>query len=145
MIRVTEVVKINRPSKIVFDFIANFENNPRWQSGMVEAHFTSEGSLKIGSTYSQLAKFLGRSVESTFEVVELDPGKMVKASSTSGSFPITFTRIVRPIEDGSEVTAIVEGDASGFYKLAEPLLTRMVAGSIHGDYQRLKKLMESGT
>ena len=144
MIKIETEVKIDRPADEVFAFISNFENNPRWQSGQLEARFTSDGPLRVGSTYDQVAKFLGRRVVSTFEVVEYEPGRKVKASSTSGSFPITFTRIVEPSKEGSEVTATIEGDASGFFKLAEPLLARMVQRSVDSDYRNLKRILEKG-
>jgi len=144
MIRVETKVEINRPSEEVFAFISNFENNPKWQSGQLEARFTSEGPLGVGSTYDQVAKFLGRRIVSTFEVLEYESNRKVKASSTSGSFPITFTRLVKPIDGGTEVQAIIEGDATGFFKLAQPLLGRMVQRSVDSDYKNLKRIMESG-
>ncbi len=134
---------INRPPDEVFAYISNFENNPKWQSGMQEARFTSEGSLRVGSTYTQVAKFLGRRIQSTFEILEYEPERMVKATTTSGSFPITFTRMVEPAEGGTQVTAIIEGDASGFFKLAEPLLARMVQRSVDADYANLKHILET--
>ncbi len=142
MIRVETSVHVNRPADEVFGFIANFENNPRWQSGQVEARFTSDGPLRVGSTYDQVARFLGRQITSTFEVVEYEPGRMIKASSTAGSFPITFTRMVEAAGDGAQVSAVIEGDASGFFKLAEPLLARMVQRSVEADYRNLKRLLE---
>ena len=144
MIKVETTVQIDRPSEEVFAFISNFENNPKWQSGQLEAKFTTEEPLRVGSTYDQVAKFLGRRVVSTFEVVEYEPNRKVKASSTSGSFPITFTRMVEPSDEGSEVTAIIEGDASGFFRLAEPLLKVMVKNSVDSDYQNLKRILERG-
>jgi uncharacterized membrane protein len=143
MIRIKEQVIIQRPADEVFEFIANFENNPVWQSGMVSARFTSPAPMAIGSTYDQAARFLGREVVSSFEVIALEPGRMVKAASTGGSFPITFTRIVEPQGSGTLVRAIVEGDASGFFKLAEPLLRWMVQRSVRGDYANLKRLLEN--
>ncbi len=110
---------------------------------MQEARFTSEGPLGVGSTYAQVAKFLGRRIQSTFEVLEYEPERMVKATTTSGSFPITFTRMVEPAEGGTQVTAIIEGDASGFFKLAEPLLARMVQRSVDADYANLKRILET--
>lgn len=143
MIRVETSVFIGRPPEQVFAFISNFENNPKWQSGMQEAKFTSEGPLGVGSSYAQVAKFLGRRVESNFEVIDYEPNRLVKATSTSGSFPITFTRVVEPIDGGTLVTAIIEGDASGFFKLAEPLLARMVQRSVNADYANLKYILET--
>ncbi len=137
-------IQIARPSDEIFAYIADFENNPAWQSGMVAARFTTEGPLRIGSTYSQEARFLGRPVISEFEVIAYEPGRIIKARSTAGSFPITFTRRVEPVEGGTQVTAIVEGDASGFFRLAEPLLARMVQRSVERDYRQLKHMLEAG-
>jgi uncharacterized membrane protein len=141
MIKVETTVHINRPPQEVFAYLSNFENNPKWQSGMREARFTSEEPLRLGSTYEQVASFLGRPVLSTFEVITYESGQMVKATSTSGSFPITFTRMVAAEEEGTRVTAVIEGDASGFFKLAEPLLARFVQRSVGNDYANLKKIL----
>ena len=81
-------------------------------------------------------------IVSEFEVIEYEPGHRIKAASTSGSFPITFTRIVEPGDKDALVKAIVEGDASGFFKLAEPLMARMVQRSVDSDYQNLKRILE---
>jgi len=50
---------------------------------------------------------------------------------------------VEPTEGGAYVRAIVEGDATGFFKFAEPLLSRMVKRSVDGDYKNLKRIMEA--
>ena len=143
MIEVRASVFIQRPIAEVFDIISDFENNPRWQSGMVEAKFTSGGPLRVGTTYDQVAKFLGRRVISSFEVIALEPERLIKITSTSGSFQITVTRITEPLEGGAQVTAIVQGDAGGFFKLAEPLLARLVQRSVSKDYANLKRLLEA--
>lgn len=145
MIRIQASVQIRRSPEEVFAYLSNFENNPKWQSGMISARFTSPGPLQVGSTYSQEARFLGRPVFSEFEVIEYEPGRRVKISSTSGTFPITVTRTVEPDGDGgSLVSAFVEGDASGVYRLAEPILRSMVQRSVQGDYERLKVVLEGG-
>ena len=144
MIRIVSQVEVTRPSQEVFAYISNFENNPEWQSGQIEAKFTSEPPLQVGSTYDQVAKFLGRQIISQFEVIEFEADRKVKASSMAGSFPITFTRVVEPIDGGTRVTAIVEGDGRGFFKLAEPLLAWMVRRSVDSDYRNLKQILEKG-
>lgn len=143
MIQVFASINIRRSPVEVFAYLSNFENNPKWQSGMVSARFTSSGPLQVGSTYSQEARFLGRPVISEFEVVEYMPEKRIKITSTSGTFPITVTRLVEPDEEGgSRVSAVVEGDASGVYRLAEPIMKLMVQRSVQGDYDRLKSVLE---
>lgn len=142
MIGATITINISRRPSDVFSYISNFANNPKWQGGMVEAYFTTEPPTRVGSEYTQVARFLGRHIESTFKVIEYEPGRLIKATTVASTFPITFTRIVEPEKSGSRVTAIVEGDASGVYKLAEPLMTKKVRASVTKDYQRLKKILE---
>ena len=138
-------VDVDRPPEEVFAYVADFENNPAWQSGVETARFTADGPLGVGSTYVQEAGFLGRRIESTFEVTAFEPGTMVRIESVAGTFPIQVTRRVDPIEGGSRVTATVEGEPDGVFRLAAPLVTPLMRRRIEGDYRRLKALLESAT
>ena len=142
MINVTVTVTINRPTPDVFSYIANFANNPKWQKGMVEAYFTTDPPVRVGSEYTQVARFLGRRLESTFKVIEYEPGRRIKAATVKSTFPVTFERIVEPHGSASKVTTIVSGDASGLFRLAEPVLQKRVQTSIEKDYVRLKSILE---
>jgi hypothetical protein len=42
------------------------------------------------------------------------------------------------------VRALIEADASGFFRLAGPILDRMVQRQVNADYSNLKALLESG-
>jgi uncharacterized membrane protein len=142
MITVNISIDINQSPDKVFSFLSDFENNPKWQNGMKVCSWTTEPPLRIGSTYSQEASFLGRPILSQFEVIAYEPGRMVKATSPTGTFPITFTRSVKPHGAGTRVRALIEGDSSGVFRLAEPIMARMVRKSIEADYVRLKALLE---
>ncbi len=143
MIRVTSEVEVRRPAATVFGIVSDFRRNPEWQRGMVRCTFTTEPPLRVGSRYEQEARFLAKRVVSTFEVVEYEVDRMVKATTVAGTFPITFTRTVRPkSEDSCVVSAVVEGDASGVFRVAAPLLRLMVQRSVRSDYRRLKALLE---
>ena len=137
-------IVVERPFADVFAYLSNFENNPLWQGGMKSAKITSPEPFGVGSTYDQVATFLGREIITSFKVIAYEPNRMVKATSTASSFPITFMRAVEPIEAGTtRVTAVIEGDASGFYKLFTPLMDWMVKRSIEKDYANLKRILES--
>ena len=144
MLKVEVDIYVERSPEEVFEFISNFENNPIWQNGMQECTFTSEPPLGVGSTYQQVAQFLGRRIESDFEVIEYEAGKMVKAATVESSFPITFQRWVEPQDGGTRVQAIITGDSSGFFRIAEPLMAWMTRRSINADYARLKEVLEEG-
>ena len=143
MIRTATSIEIERPASEVFEFVSEFPNNPKWQRGQVACIWTSDPPLGVGSTYDQHARFLGKDLVNRFEVVELDPGSRVKLTSRGGTFPLTITRTVEPLgERRCRFTEAVEGDPSGVYRIAEPLLRVMVKRTIARDFPVLKSLLE---
>lgn len=134
-------IEIERPAAEVFEFIADFENNPRWQGGMRSCRWTSEGPLRVGSTYVQEASFLGRRIDTHFRVTEYEPGRSISIESTKSTFPIQVTRSVEPLgEQRCRVTAHVRGQPKGIVKLLSGLAKEMIAK----DYQALKRVLEQG-
>lgn len=135
---------IDRPASEVFAFVSDASNNPRWQKGQRSCRWTSPPPIGIGSTYDQEARFLGRRVLSTFEVVEHVPGRAVTIQTVKGSFPITVRRSVEPLGEGRcRVVAEISGEPGGFFRVAAPLLRRLAQRSVDADYDRLKALLES--
>lgn len=146
MTTVTASVEIDRPSGEVFDYIADMANNPAWQRGQERCTWTSEPPLRLGSTYDQEARFLGRRIVSSFEVTELEPGRRIRIVSTAGPMPIDVTRTVEPLDgDRCRVLAEVTGQPPGAFRFLGPLLDRMVERSVRGDYRRLKAQLEGAS
>ena len=143
VIDVSTSIDIDRPADDVFAFVSEFPNNPRWQRGQVSCTWTSEPPLRVGSTYEQHARFLGRDMRNSFEVVELEPGRRVRFTSTGGTFPLTITRTVEPLgPERARFTERAEGDPGRFFRIATPLLRRLVQRSISRDFPVLKALLE---
>lgn len=138
-------VEIDRPADEVFRVIADFSRNPEWQRGMKSAHWTSEPPVDVGSTYEQVARFLGRDVVTTFEVVAHEPGRSITIESRQSSFPIKVTRAVEPMgPDRTRVSAHIVGEPGRFFRLFGPLLRMTAERSVRSDYDRLRRLLEEG-
>lgn len=143
--RLESEVEIDRPADDVFAVVSDFSRNPDWQGGMRSAEWTTEPPLRVGSTYEQVARFLGRDVVTTFEVVGYEPGRSVTIESRQSSFPITVTRAVESLgPERSRVSAVITGRPGRFFRLFGPLLRMMAERSVRQDYQRLRRLLESG-
>ena len=144
MIKVAVEIDIDRPAADVFAYLEDAENNPRWIPNMRSCRWTTPPPIAVGSKYEQLSEFLGRKIRTNFEVTEHQPGRAVTIASRHGSsFPITVTRIVDPRgADSCHVTELTEGDTSGFYAIATPLLRPMVLRNIRRDYRNLKRILE---
>ena len=107
-------IEIARPAGTVFDYIANMELNPTWQGGMRECRVTSPPPLGVGSTYEQVASFLGRRIETRFVVTAFEPGRSITIESVESTFPITVTRRVEPLGDARcRASAMIEGGPGG--------------------------------
>jgi uncharacterized membrane protein len=143
VIKVHCEIFIKRDPDEVFEFISQVENNPLWQAGMTSCKVTTSGPISAGSHYEQEANFLGREVKSVFEITEFEDGRLITGKSIRGSFPISFTRIVTPVEKGAQVETYIQGDPKGFYKIAQPLMKWMVKHAIEKDYKALKILLEN--
>ncbi len=136
----THQIDIERDAAEVFAYVADFENNPRWQGGMQSCQWTSPTKMEPGSTYVQQAKFFGRQIDTHFEVTDVEPDRSISIASTVSTFPIQVTRSVEDLGDGRcRVTAHVRGQPTGVLRL----FSGMVRKSIRKDYDKLKKLLES--
>lgn len=142
MIDVTAAADVARPADEVFAFIADMSNNPRWQQGQESCTWTSPPPIGVGSTYDQRARFLGREIVSSFEVVEYEPDRRIRIRTVDGPMPMDITREVDPLgEDGARVRATIRGGPTGLLRLLDPLTRRMVQRSVRGDYARLAELL----
>jgi len=142
---IESTVRVECHAEKAFAFIADFENNPNWQGGMVSARWTSDPPVGVGSTYDQEARFMGKTIITRFQVTAYEPGRSISIESVESTFPLQITRRVEPTDTGCVITAHVRGQPGGLFKLAAPLMRRMVKRSVDKDYARLKALLESGS
>ena len=138
---------INQPADEVFTFFADAANNPLWQTGMRSCTWTSEPPIGVGSTYEQHARFMGKSVRSTFVVTVYEPGRRITIKSVESTFPIEVDRaVVSTGPESCRVTAVISGGPQGTIAgLVGPFVGRMAQNLINRDYDRLVEVLESGT
>ena len=133
-------IDIELPVAQVFAYVANFENNPRWQRGMRACRWTSDEPMVVGATYVQEARFLGRRIDTHFRVSAFEADKQISIESTKSTFPIQVTRSVEPLgAERCRVTAHIRGQPTGLLKL----FSGMVKKTVTKDYQALKELLET--
>ena len=143
MVKVKTSVVINRPVEEVFKFWDDPDNNAQWQTGLIESKQTSEGARGVGSTLLSVNQFLGRRLEFAVEITEYEPNRRV-GFNTSGPFPFSGTTSFEAVEGGTRVELEAEGDVSGIFKLAEPIVARTAQRQFEGNYLTLKDVLEAG-
>jgi uncharacterized protein YndB with AHSA1/START domain len=139
-------VVISLPVEEVFEFVTNPENDPQWQSAILESKRTSVGPLGVGTTEEGVGKVIGRRIEWTGKVTEYEPNRKVKYEITGGPLSAEQTVTFEPVEGGTKFTVALDPigeDASGFFRLAEPIVRRMLQRDIETDVANLKDILEA--
>jgi uncharacterized membrane protein len=139
--RIEESVQINRPLEEVYEYVANPENLPEWTGTAIETHKDTPGPLLEGSTFTSVAKFLGRRVESPFEVTAHEHPRRHSHKSTGGPLPTEWTLTFEEVAGGTRYTQVAEGEPGGFFGLVGPLLERVGRRQLRTDLENLKDLL----
>ena len=136
-------VIVNCPVEEVWSFMEDLRNYPKWQSGLVAMQQISDGPMGTGARIAAVHQFLGRRLDLVVEVTGYDPGKLFAAQVVSG--PVRFRGNWRyaPVDGGTRISGVIEGDTGGFFKLAEPLVSRAARRQIDAYCATLKDLIES--
>jgi len=135
---------IGRPPEEVFPYLEDPEKVARWQASVVELRQETDGPRGVGTRIRDVRKLLGRRIESTVEFTEYDPPRTLGLKMKAGPIPFRVLQTVEPADGGSRVTVHAEGEADGVFKLGGGLAARTAERQMRGDFERLKKLLESG-
>ena len=143
MIEVEHGLVIERPVGEVFALVTNVGDNPRWQSGVLQARKTSQGPMGVGSTGIELRKFLGRRMKFTFAVTEYKENSKFGFKTTSGPIPFEGIETFESVAGGTKVNLAFHFEVGGFFRLAEPIVGRIAQRVVKADCRNLKDLLEA--
>ena len=141
-IDVTAEATIARPRSEVIAFASDPANDTQWIAGIKEAHAVTEGPIGVGSQVARVASFLGRKIEYVNEIDRLDQS-VLEMHSVKGPFPMHITYTFDQDGAGTLARIRIQGDATGFFRLAAPLLAAQVRRSITRDVNNLKRVLEA--
>jgi hypothetical protein len=85
-----EMIKFNlntdiyRPLQQVFAFVATPENDFYWQYGTLMSDKISKGEIGVGTLFRTVGHFMGRRIESVYEVTEFKSNQKYGFKSQSG-------------------------------------------------------------
>jgi uncharacterized protein YndB with AHSA1/START domain len=143
MIQFERSVLIDRPIEEVFSFISDFENEPKWCEEVVETQQTSEGPVEVGSTFIDHVEFMGRTIESTYEILAYERNKSITIETSAGPVPFVATYSFDEDEGVTKLAILAEAEPGGFFKLATPIIRRQLEKQWERNFASLKQLLES--
>ena len=141
---ITAEVLIHRARPDVAAYMFDPRHDTTWTGGLVDARPLTDGLLVTGAKVERTSSFLGRRFSYVIEVLDHEPERRVEML-TMEPFEMRITYLLDDAEEGFTRTRIrAAGTGGAFFRMAGPLLARMVKRSIQNDLEMLKETLESG-
>lgn len=141
----TELV-IARPGDQVAAYVTDPSNAPHWYANITSVRWRTDPPIRVGSRLEFVARFLGRTLAYTYEVVEYEPGRRLVMRTSEGPFPMETTYTFDPVDAGhTRMQLRNRGEPAGFAGIAGPLLASAMRRANTKDLARLKLLLEMPT
>jgi hypothetical protein len=134
---------IDRPAAEVAAYAADPTNAPDWYRNIDSVEWKTSPPLQVGSRVAFVARFLGRRLEYTYEIVEFDEGERLVMRTAEGPFPMETTYTWEAL--GPNQTRMVlrnRGEPAGFAKVSAPVMVRAMRRANRNDLAKLDELLD---
>ncbi len=142
MTHVKHSILINRPIEQVYAFVSDPHNDTQWQTGIVEATVVGDGPIAVGTQVRGARTFMGKKLEALLEIISLQPNHTVSLKSIKAPFPFTTTYTFASEGGATRVNAALDMEATGFFKLAEGMLSSSANKEMEQSLATLKSKLE---
>jgi hypothetical protein len=140
---VSEIV-IDAAPHWVAAYAGDPSNAPAWYVNIASVEWLTSPPVAAGSRMSFVARFLGRRLAYTYEVVELVPGERLVMRTAQGPFPMETTYTWRPHGDSATLMTLRNrGEPSGFASFGAPMMAAAMRRADIKDLAALKRLLEA--
>ena len=135
---------IERVPALVAEFAGDPTRAPQWYANIESVDWRTPPPVAVGSRMDFVARFLGRRLAYTYEVVELEPERRLVMRTADGPFPMETTYTWEPVGQGAtRMTLRNRGNPSGFSRVAAPMMERAMKRATTKDLARLKAMLEA--
>ena len=142
-IDITVETTIRLPRALVSKYVMDPTNEPKWIKGIVESTPLAPGPIGKGSRVRRLAKFMGRQIDYTPEVIDLDPETRLVMKADK-PFPMTIEYEFSERDGSTVFRQRLQGGPEGIMGLFSPLMATMVRRNVRSDMERLRATLERG-
>lgn len=137
----TTVVIETTPER-VFAALTDVATQTDWARGPEEIRNLSQSPARMGTTWQQVGKLMGKSLVAECQVDRYEENR---AFGFSGDKPFPFQVVweLEPNGSGTQVTMTGQFEPGGFFKMAAPLLRSSMDSQMKSDMLTLKAVLEA--
>jgi uncharacterized protein YndB with AHSA1/START domain len=135
-------VTIDRPPADVFAVLTDIPHQPEWSKGAGRIVNVSENPARLGTTWTQTSKLVGREVEAHMKVDAYEADHEF-GSAVDKPIPGQALFVLEPSGSGTRLTFSMDVEPGGFFGVAAPLLKKAIKDQMTGDLASLKTRLEA--
>jgi hypothetical protein len=126
----------------VAEYATNVDNAPAWYSNIKSVEWKTPRPLGVGTRVAFVARFLGRQLSYTYEIVEYVPGAVLRMRTAEGPFPMETTYRWSDSPGGATVMSLRNvGSPAGFGRLVAPFMALAMRSAMTKDLERLARIL----
>jgi uncharacterized protein YndB with AHSA1/START domain len=140
---VTETT-IDRPVAEVAAYTMDPSNAPEWYDNIESVEWETPQPARVGTKVAFVARFLGRRLAYTYELVDVVPGERLVMRTAQGPFPMETTYTWSPTDhDGTRMTLRNRGEPAGFSRVLGPFMKLAMRRANRKDLANLRRILEA--
>ena len=141
---VTSETTIDREVDAVAAYSADPSNAPAWYVNIESVEWETSPPAQLGSRVAFVARFLGRRLSYTYELVDFAPPERLVMRTAQGPFPMETTYTWSATNDGkTRMTLRNRGEPTGFSKLVAPFMAGAMRRANRKDLANLRSILEA--
>lgn len=143
MVKITDSITINKPLEKVFAYLADMENLPQWQSGVVKSKVLTPGPTRVGTKFTEEVKVGKSKLPTMCEIIEFVPNKRIGFVASSSAIGYQgLLRVEKNEQNDTNVNLAAIAKLKGFYKLLMPIFSAEAKKGARKELNQLKKVLE---
>lgn len=140
---VTEII-IDQPLEVVAEYAANPDNAPYWYKNIDSANWLTPRPLSQGSKVAFTARFMGKTLAYTYEIIKYEPCRELVMRTAEGPFPMETTyRWQRVDGHKTHMTLRNAGNPKGFSVVVAPFMKWAMRRANRNDLKTIKEILEA--
>lgn len=147
MSHLSTTVRVEAPSEVVYDIVADPSRGSEWQTLIAELGDVAGRPGGVGSSYTGFYKLAGRKVEGRFIVTAAERPSLHQAAGTTRGGWARWTTMIEPLDGGvaCEMRVSLEYELPG--EVVGSLFGMLTGNRLEGEFKRsyanLKRVAEA--
>lgn len=145
MIRVTRTTTVTASPEAVVAYLQDFGNAEEWDPGTRSCTRLDDGPIRVGSSWRNVSRVLGRETTLDYALVELRPDGVVFEGRNSGARTVDDIRVAPADGEetaGTAVDYLATVELQGWSRLAYPLMHLAFVRLAHSTIEQLRRTLD---